>query len=1052
MPGVLFHNVRLSWFRHVLIFWLAVLGCSVSRSATAACVASADNLTLNCSGTLGIGSGVPITIYDAAAAYQPTNGSNSYTPNNPAFPAASYPNTPGYNPNPPTTTVNFDSTVSINAVNPSSAALADKALIVSNYSNSESINGNGVNNVVLNNAGSIALTTNQYTSRMDTIVSDSQVASFTVNNTGTISATQNAFSAFSAANLGLKSSGSPATYTATYNGSSNSLADIAALYSDDNTNEFTLNNGSTGNVLAIGNFATTYYGRADTTITNNGTIANTSWLSSDTIANGHWAIAAWAGTDYVTAANTNPDSTIVLLNSSGAATVQGTSALTLTNNAGGVIKGDILALDITPLVYAAAVGSSTNPFANPAQSVLNLTVSDSNGGPRDSNIANYGSITGNFYLGSGTHVFDNAAGGTIAGNINVDQRPFQVSFSTPNLGSAAGTYLSQGGTDFNGNACPAAGQNTSDPGCAGTHSVLGTVVGGQSLTFTNEGTFTGDIRILDQPSSVNSITLTGTGFSGNIVALNGTGSNSLTLNGVTNLASINKFSNLNLTTSQVVVTPNATTGSLPGTTQGVTLVPNATIATTIFGPGGTLSAPSTNLGSLTFVGGTTANQLILQGGTTIVPTLLSGVKNGGVYELASNFNAIGGPSSVSVSLNSALVSFAFSDGPPLLQANVRDAFSIAGFSKPGAQTVNALDSYSGNNQAVQQLAGLLQSLPTDAAVRAAGEQLRPESNGASIQPLLQLTRQIYAGVDWRLDQDASAAAGYNGAPALYDYVSNEGAPLTNENFWALAFGSQLNQGGMSNVDGYKAAVNGVVAGYDTWIAPKLRIGGALTYGVTTADSNGATSGDSTHIDSYLGLVYGSWRDRGWYLNAAAGYGYHEYLTNRTITLVSDTASGAHSGNQYMGRIDGGIPLQTAYVTMVPLAEFSYAHLYQSGFSETAALGAGLSYASRSTDSAVSGVGLKAVVPFKFAGLPFTCEGRAVWDHEFGNTASSNLVTFAGGSFFPTEGLQLARNFADLGAAVKLAPTGSIDVAVSYDAYAGSQYLAQTAMARVNVKF
>jgi len=94
--------------------WSALL----ASHAMAACASSADSLTLNCGGTLT----APITVYDAAAAFQPVNGSNSYTPANPAFPAASNPNNPGYNPNPPTVTLNFDNTAAFNVTTNSSAS------------------------------------------------------------------------------------------------------------------------------------------------------------------------------------------------------------------------------------------------------------------------------------------------------------------------------------------------------------------------------------------------------------------------------------------------------------------------------------------------------------------------------------------------------------------------------------------------------------------------------------------------------------------------------------------------------------------------------------------------------------------------------------------------------------------------------------------------------------------------------------------------------------------------------------------------------------------
>jgi hypothetical protein len=308
---------------------------SPGRSAPVCSIDSSGNVT--CSGGAITG---PITIYDPAAAFQPVNGSNSYVPNNPNFPAT------GYNPAPPTATVNIGSTASFVVTTNSTSVLADKGLIAGNYSNNENP---AVNNVVVNNAGLLSLTTSQIaTSRMHDIVSDSQVNNFTVNNTGTVSVTQNFFgSSFNPANLGLTSSGSPATSAATYGGATLNM--MSGLYSDDNTNEFIINNS--GILSAMGNYTSTYYGRAGSTITNFGTMTNTTWAPGDPLSAGHWAIATWAGANFEALPGTNPDSPLnvvsnIAKNANGA--LQGTigvvdtSATTIVNNASGVIQGDIL--------------------------------------------------------------------------------------------------------------------------------------------------------------------------------------------------------------------------------------------------------------------------------------------------------------------------------------------------------------------------------------------------------------------------------------------------------------------------------------------------------------------------------------------------------------------------------------------------------------------------------------------------------------------------------------------------------------------------------------
>jgi uncharacterized protein with beta-barrel porin domain len=1024
----------------------------LAENAMAACSSSANLLTLNCSGTLS----TPITAYDAAAAYQAILGSNSYTPANPAFPAASHPNNPGYNPNPPNVTLNFDNTVSFIVTNPATSFLADKGLIVANYSNNESP---AVGNVVINNFGAIGLSTNQIASRMDTIVGDSQVNHFTVNNKGAISATQTFFTSFNPANLTATASGTPATYTAKYSGTA--LNNIAALYSDDNTNEFTLINATGASVLATGNYASAYYGRADTTITNYGTISNTSWTPSDTLATGHWSIATWAGADFEALSGTNPDSPLNVVSGitksggifSGSIAVTDTSATTITNKASGVIQGDVLVLDVTPLVYAANGGASA-------------AISGTNAGPRDSNIENYGQINGNFYLGSGTHVIDNAAGATMNSNFSVDQRPSTATFSVANIFSTTPSlnntplngepaanqqYYSAGGTDFSGNACPAVGSATTDAGCATTTKVLASYAGGQSFTLTNEGTLKGDIVINDQSSSVNSISLTGSGFSGNIIALNGAGSNSLVLNGVTNLASVNNFSFLDLTRSQVSVTPNTTT-----VTSGVSLVDGATLGTTIFGHGGTSAAPSANLGSLSFVGGGAANTLTLQGATTILPTFAGVIHNGDVYRLASS--VAGDTADITVANTSALVTLTpdTSTGGLQLDAATRSAASIGGMSRSATATLTNLFSYTGNNSAVQGLGGAVESLTSLSAVRQAAEQLKPEVNGASSQVPIDLTTAFQSQISNRLDSlFYGGLAGQQGRSADYSPPRQPVIVQPTSGGWGNGVGSLTQQQAVDGSAGYKAQGGGVIAGYDRLFNNQFRFGGAIGY--ATSEVNDSVYGRSQSIDLYQGLLYGSVTQSNWYLNGSFGVAGLNYNTTRTVlfSTFSDTAKGTHDGMVYSGRLDSGYAFNTSVGILVPVGSFTYVHIDQNAYQENSMAGAALAIARQETDSARSGIGMKAIFPILVdPNFAFAFEAKGIYEHEFANTRESVTASFVGAdaSFLAT-GPALSRDMADVGAGLRFSrPRDGETFSLSYNAIVRERYVDHIGMLKARIDF
>ena len=930
-------------------------------------------------------------------------------------------------------------TANFSVVNPATSFLADKALVVANYSNSENP---AVNNVTLSNGGLVSLTTNQTASRMDAIVSDSQVNNFVVNNTGTVSVTQTFFGGtFDASNLSLRASGNPTTYAATYNGAT--LNDMAALYSDDNTNEFVINNAAGANVLSIGNYATSYYGRADTTVTNSGVISNTTWSQADSISAGHWSIATWAGADFEALPNTNPDSPAnvvsnIAMNSQGdlqgTISVADTSALTVTNNASGAITGDVLAIDITPLVYAAALASGQP---------LPVAISGTNAGPRDSNIENYGLINGNFYLGSGTHVFDNASSGIINGNVNVDQSSSVATFSVADIystnSSLNGTplngepasgqlYLSSGGTDFAGNACPASGSSTADAGCAKITLVLASYAGGQSLTLTNEGTLNGDIVINDQSTSVNSITLTGSGFSGNVIAINGTGSNTLILDGVTRLASIQNFSALNLQSSNVVVA------------NGVSMVPGSALTTTIYGPGGTSTTPSANIGSI-------SGTLTLGGPTTIVPVLAAPIANGAIYQIASN---VVGASNATVSFNSALVGFNASQAPSgalLLKATVQSPASLPGVSRAGAEALSAIIGYTGANSNIQTLGADIESIPAAGDTRALAEQLRPDVSGASDHVLIDIASLMQAQIDQRIT-------------LIHGYHNSDPSDFADSAIWVTGFGYRAAGSANSGIDPYSADSAGAIAGTDYSLSDEVLLGGAFGYATSTIQDNGITLGDHTDVDTYRGTIYAAVQGSPWRIDGSFSVASNQYTTQRianfsTVGGGTDTNAGQFFGMQYTASLVGSYPFWMRFGSVSPVLSLTYNDINQPTYSETSTGMSGLSYAPSQFDSFRSSLGPRFDIPFALGNaVALAFDASALWTHEFADAVPLINTSFGSGNpVFATHGAPLDRDMLDLDVELALvSPDDGESLSLGYRAEFANDYSSQAGVLRARIMF
>jgi uncharacterized protein with beta-barrel porin domain len=628
---------------------------------------------------------------------------------------------------------------------------------------------------------------------------------------------------------------------------------------------------------------------------------------------------------------------------------------------------------------------------------------------RNSSITNEGTVNGNFcYYGLGTHTLDNS--GTITGNIVVDQTK----------------YASTSGES-------------------------------PSFTFTNEGSLGGDITITDVSSATNSITLTGSGFNGNVTTT-GNGSNSLTLIGASNLTSVSGFNFLDLQQSNVTVTPNGTT-----VTQGVTLSDESTLATTIFGPGGTPLGPTTNLGSLTFVGGGAGNKLDLQGSTTIVPTFAGIARNGDVYELASAVT--GDTADLAVDNESALVTLTPEtptsgplSGTLLLQAAVLNAYAVPGISNAGAATINNLLSYGGNNAALQALGGAVENLTDLGDVRTTAEQLRPEVNGASIQVPLEIITQFQSQIGTRLDTLLyRALAGSEGRSADYPVAKGPLPPLQPDNgAWVNVIGSNIQQQTVDNVTGYEADTGGLIAGYDRLLTNNFRLGGAFGYAVSSINDN-PLLGDKTSLQTYQGIVYGSLIEPTWYANGSGGIGGLNYEASRFINFpgFSDTAYGAHGGMIYPGRLDGGYMFISPVGVFIPVASLTYAHIDQNAYNETSGAGTALSVEQQNTDSLRSGLGLKALFPIVTTPeFGAAIEGHAIWLHEFENTAEDVTAGFIGGEGdFLAIGPTPTRDMADVGADARMSlPIVGDSFSLSYDAILRQQYVEQVGLLRARIDF
>lgn len=634
-------------------------------------------------------------------------------------------------------------------------------------------------------------------------------------------------------------------------------------------------------------------------------------------------------------------------------------------------------------------------------------------GRRDSTIINSGEITGNIYLGAGNHVFVNTAEGQVTGNLDVDQRrDFNYSVNNP---SSLPLQVFRAGEG------PAEGDDDDDDDEGAPSRVFNSVsdflaaIPDHHFEFDNAAPFIGNVTVHTN--------VTGTTGAPSTVELRphitGSGAGS------------------------TLATPSLNSGYIDGTlaigNDGGTNGPNVTTST-------------------------------IAATTTLAPVIDHVVHNGETFLVARHLLGTDlpemGEGTALVDWSAYQVGGSVSGNALAIEASVADASTIDGISKPGAATINALIATDGSDDALNDLAVGVQNLTDEDDVRKAGEQLKPETNFATQQAAITLNQVIGQHIDERL-----ATVGATGSAGSYAQPYGLGMGKSDPNrsslggpgssidpgipgsgaLWGRAFGVGLNQEEIDSVDGYDTTIYGALAGYDNWLAPGVRAGVAIGYAHTNIDGKGDTAQNSTEVDSYLAELYATYKGAGWYATGRAGYTWHDYDTRRVLIVpVDDVANGSHDGNQYNAALEIGAPVRTAGVVLTPVASLTYSHLDQDGYTETSSGGMALSIGDQDNDSLVSGLGLKALVPIAHDTV---LEGRALWLHEFSDTAQVVGASFAaGGATFTAAGPDVGRDSAALGVGLLASVGAESTFQLNYDANIRDDFIAHIGSGELKIRY
>lgn len=559
---------------------------------------------------------------------------------------------------------------------------------------------------------------------------------------------------------------------------------------------------------------------------------------------------------------------------------------------------------------------------------------------------------------------------------------------------------------------------------------------------TNAGRITGNtsaIYVADNLPNYNTViantgTIAGTGFSVNradvshLVTVNNEGQlvGGIVATNLLNYSNSTVTLKSNVTLSDIRNTGNVATAVLSGNYTGES--------------GSTLRIAIASPTSYSFLSAATTNQ---QGGTLDVDVKAnSGIANGNAFYVVRGTTSHTGQFDT-ITDNSALYNFTqrtnststttgfgiYIDAVRVLtvQQAARNSNNF-----PGIGAAQVLDS------GATGLAGVmtaLASLPTEKAVSDAISQTLPLLPGGTMVAAQNALSGINRVIQARVDGNQGLSSG--------DEF------LGDKHVWLKPFGSWADQGDQNGVAGYKAKTTGFALGVDGTSSNDLRLGGAFAYAKSRVDSNSSNAPQSSDVDVYQLVGYGSYRlDERTDVSFQGDVGMNHNSGRRQIALMSVTASSRYDSlSMHMGGSLGRTYTLDEKNNVTASLSADYTRIDDSGYTESGAGALNLDVNNRTAEALVLGMDGK---------LAHTLNSQTKLTANLGlgydvmNQQSSITAAFAGapGAAFTTYGLNRSPWLLHGGVGVVRTADNGVEISARYDAEYRENFLNQTA----SVKF
>jgi len=445
--------------------------------------------------------------------------------------------------------------------------------------------------------------------------------------------------------------------------------------------------------------------------------------------------------------------------------------------------------------------------------------------------------------------------------------------------------------------------------------------------------------------------------------------------------------------------------------------------------GGYVPALNTNFGAfLTATGGVSnyfSNVL-----TNITPTIIFQPK----YDIANRVYFVVERDYVNATLSSRLAPDQFTIGS-MLNSIANTAAGTTGDLNTVLTSVDNLSSYEAVAAALDQIKpkghGVMFNLGVQGASYQSGniasrlEELRSGSRGLS-----------FRRINLAMNETFDPVTGWTqaGNQRTTDFSALNGLVFSPEQRWGLFVAGNYGTGTKKGDDAYRFRSYGITMGADYRLTDNLTAG--LTAGYYQASTDIDDSGSTTDINHTSIGAYGTYKQKGLYIDGYFGYGWNHFDNERKIVFpgVTRTAKSSPGGGQLEGFGSLGYEFLIGKLKAIPSLSLQYVKYSIESSVEAGADSLNLIVEKQTAESLQSRAGGRVSYLLKTGYLSLTPSLWLFYAHEFGNENASATARLAVGGDFCTVTAQATprRDFFQAGAGISAHAPAGISFYLNYN--------------------